>query len=57
LPSIPTQPKELPYQIPNAGINESEQVCWGNLKFVNGKPAEPELLTLKVNMVGLLYSE
>jgi len=43
--------------IPNAGINESEQVCWGNLTFVGGKPAEPELLTLKVNMVGVLYSE
>ncbi|KAI0296844.1 hypothetical protein BC826DRAFT_187240 [Russula brevipes] len=42
--------------IPNAGINESEQICWGNVKFVNGKPAEPELLTLKVNMVGLLYT-
>ncbi|KAI0293436.1 hypothetical protein BC826DRAFT_383116 [Russula brevipes] len=42
--------------IPNAGINESEQVCWGNLKFMDGKPAEPELLTLKVNMVGVLYT-
>ena len=44
-------------QIPNAGINESEEVCWGNLKFVDGKPARPELLTLKVNMTGVIYSE
>jgi len=42
--------------IPNAGINESEEVCWGNLKFVDGKPARPELLTLKVNMTGVIYT-
>ncbi|KAI0003397.1 hypothetical protein BJV74DRAFT_764510 [Russula compacta] len=43
--------------IPNAGINESEDICWGNLKFVDGKPAKPELLTLKVNLTAVLYSE
>ncbi|KAI9456466.1 NAD(P)-binding protein [Russula earlei] len=42
--------------IPNAGINESEEVCWGNLKFVDGKPAEPQLLTVKVNLIGVLYT-
>ena len=46
-----------PIQIPNAGINESEQVCWGNVKFLDGKPAKPNLLTLDVNLTGVIYSE
>lgn len=44
-------------QVPNAGIIENEQVCWGNMKFVDGKPAKPKLLTLEVNLTGLIYSE
>ena len=44
-------------QVPNAGINESEQVCWGNMKFVDGKPAKPKLLTVEVNLTGVIYSE
>ena len=55
--NVRLQFKKYPVQIPNAGIEESEEVCWGNLKFVDGKPAKPELLTLKVNMTGVIYSE
>jgi len=29
----------------------------GNLKFVRGRPAAPQLLTLNVNLNGLIYSE
>jgi len=42
--------------VPNAGIIESEQVCWGNMKFVDGKPAKPKLLTLEVNLTGVFYT-
>jgi len=42
--------------IPNAGINENEQVCWGNMKLIDGKPAEPKLLTLEVNLTGVIYT-
>ena len=44
-------------QVPNAGIEESERVCLGNMKLVDGKPSEPKLLTLKVNLTGVIYSE
>lgn len=44
-------------QVPNAGINENEQVCWGDMKFVEGKPVKPKLLTLEVNLTGVIYSE
>ena len=27
------------------------------MKLVDGKPAEPKLLTLKVNLTGVIYSE
>jgi len=42
--------------IPNAGINESEEICMGNLKFVQGRPVAPQLLTLNVNLIGVIYT-
>ena len=54
---VPVRLTENSIQIPNAGINQSEQVCWGNVKFLDGKPAKPNLLTLDVNLTGVIYSE
>ncbi|KAI0303534.1 hypothetical protein B0F90DRAFT_1809708 [Multifurca ochricompacta] len=42
--------------IPNAGIIENEEVCHGNVKFADGKPVAPKLLTLDVNLVGVFYT-
>jgi hypothetical protein len=45
-------------QIPNAGIGESAMgVCMGDLKVVNGKAVAPKLTTLKVNLIGVFYSQ
>ena len=40
--------------IPNAGIGESGR--FGTVKFENGKPVQPNLFTLDVNLKGALYT-
>ncbi|KAI0270415.1 hypothetical protein BC834DRAFT_967214 [Gloeopeniophorella convolvens] len=42
--------------IPNAGINETGDVCRGELTIVDGKPIAPKLMTLRINLIGVFYT-
>ncbi|KAI0042896.1 NAD(P)-binding protein, partial [Auriscalpium vulgare] len=42
--------------VPNAGINESDKVCDGTVVLKDGRPVQPKLLTLQINLTAVVHT-
>ncbi|KAI0043269.1 NAD(P)-binding protein [Auriscalpium vulgare] len=42
--------------VPNAGVNETDKVCDGTVVLKDGRPVQPKLLTLQINLTAVVHT-